>query len=330
MKKHLFLSLLIVINSTMANASVTALGTPKNSKDFNSYLKKNPQEKSLINTVLSQKINSFDKSIIDKHALAVKGLLLEDLSPSIYLFKELAELQTTAVFSKKSQDLISESYYRLSNLERLKSNFWIKEGLFFNLDYTPSSKTFNPKIMNDFNLKHEEISNYSFKYKTSLLADSDTNFFLNGTLRSGELKLHPSGRYNLKFFKNGHKELSLDLSGEEVLKTKKVKLKKLALGTCNSPVFTSYQGVKIDKIFFSKNCIKNAKDTPSSIQANTAKPFKIHTSAPLQTEKKSKQKKGNIFQKRTTWYVIGGVILTSVLIASLNSNSGVSVEPVEH
>ncbi len=37
-----------------------------------------------------------------------------------------------------------------------------------------------------------------------------------------------------------------------------------------------------------------------------------------------------IFKKKTTWYVIGGVILTSVLIASLTKSSGVSVESVEH
>ncbi len=324
MKKNIFLSLLIFINSTLAHADVIALGTPHNSKDFNTYLKTNSHEKSLINTVISKKIKSFDKSINDKHALAVKGLLLEDLSPSIYLFKELASLQSTAIFSKNVQNKISESYYRLSNLERLKSNFWIKEGILFNLEHTPSSTTFNPNIIKNFNTKYEEVSNYSFKYNTSLLSDSKTNLFFNGSLRSGELRLHPSGKYNLKFFKNGYKELSLNLSGEEILKTKKVKLQKLSLGTCNSPIFKKYQGVQIDKIFFSKNCIKKA---PTATLAKDKTPFKIQTNNPLPIKP---YKNKNLFKKKTTWYVIGGVILTSVLIASLTKSSGVSVEPVEH
>ncbi len=324
MEKSVLLSLLIITYSTLSHGGVTALGNPKQINSFNFYLKNNPNKKSLTNTLIKKQILNNEKTISDKHRLAVKGLLLQDLTPSIYLFKELTELKSHFIFSKETQDYISESYFRLSNLERLKSNFWIKQGLLFNLNYKPSDQIFNPNIIHNFKTKLEEIKNYSFPYNLSSLADEDTHIYFNGVLTIGKINLHPSGNYYFKFFKEGYKDLSLNLSGNNILKTKAIKLEKLNLGTCSNPNFITHRGFKVDEIFFSETCIKKIPKQPPPLAQK--KPFKIYTKTPSKLSYKK-----SFFQKKSTWYIIGGAALASTLIILLNNrNSKITIEPVEH
>ncbi len=324
MKKSIFLSLLIITHFTFSHANVITLGNPKQINNFNLYLKKNSNKKSLTNLLMEKQLLSSEKTISDKHSLAVKGLLLEDLTPSIYLFKELTELKSHFIFSKKAQNHISESYFRLSNLERIKSNFWIKQGLLFNPDYKLSDQIFNPDIIRNYTIKLEEIKNYSFPYDLSALADENTHIYFNGVLTIGTINLNPSGNYNFKFFKEGYKELSLNLSGDNILKTKPIKLKKLNLGTCANPNFITHQGFRVDEIFFSKSCIK--KISKQINHPAQKKLFKIHTDKPLKLPHKK-----NFFQKKSTWYAITGVTLASILIILLNNNNNeVRIEPVKY
>ena len=318
---------LLVLNPVLSQASVTGLGNLNQASNFQEYLKNNPGSTSLQNALIENRIKKTEKYINSKYALAVKGLLLNDLTPSKYLFKELAEAKNTHLFSKGTKKLVSESYYRLSNLERTKSNFWIKEGVLFDLKYEPSTVIFNPDIIASFKTQQEEISNYSFELSIQKIADLNTNVFINGNLVSNKVKIHPSAIYHLNLFKDGYKSNFLQLSGQELIKSKRLRLQKLDLGTCKTPKFKTYQGIKITEIFFSKECIK---------QANSNIKLVSDRSKLIDTSKKTFAKEiitnpleKSFFKKRSTWLIIAGTVATAVIIASLSKKKDVNIVPVQ-
>lgn len=324
MKSYFILSILIMITPIFSYANIISLGSPKNIEDFKKHLKDNPQKESLIDSLITKRIETGDKEISSKYGLAVKGLLIEDLSPSIYLFKEIADFKTLLLFSKAGKDFIAESHYRLSNLERLKLNFWIKEAILFDSLHSPSSKIFNPQIIESFNLRKAELQNYFYLFDTKKIKDKNTHLFINGNLVDNSISLHPSSSYNLKLFKDGHKELSLNLDGKDISKTKKNKLQKLNFGTCNKPNFKRYKGVRVDEIFFSKNCIKKSSEQPLLAKApSPIKTIDLATPAPI--------KKKKWLQKKSVWYIaLGFLVATAATIAVRNQNKDVTIEPVHH
>lgn len=322
------LIVILALNPIFSQASVVGLGSSNQHSDFQQHLRSNPGSISLKNAIIKKKIKKADHYINSKYALAVKGLLLDDLTPSKYLFKELAEAKKLHLFSKSTKKLVSESYYRLSNLERTQSNFWVKEGLLFNLKYEPSSTVFNPDIITSFKTQQDEVSNYSFDFNVKKIAALSTNVFINGSLVPSETKVHPSAIYHLNLFKDGHKNKFLQLSGQELIKSKKIRLQRLDLGTCKAPKFKTYQGIKITEIFFSKDCIKQKK--PSNVQlAEASSTPTVGPETTFAKEVTTDPLKKSFVKKHSTLLIIAGVVVTAVIIASLNKKKDVNVVPVQ-
>ena len=324
-------SLLIVslsLPSYVSFAKVVTLGSSGKEVEFQKFLINSSGKKSLNSTLIQQQINKNSKLIEDKYKLAVKGLLLEDLKPSIFVLKEITGFSEKLIFNENSSKLVSESFFRLANLERLNANFWIKQGVYFNLDFKPSAQTFNPNIIKTFNKKNEEAQKFLYLQSSENLTDEHTKVFSNGQLVSGSFKVHPSHRYSLRLFKEGHQTKQVFLSGEELTKTKKIKMSKLKLGSCSNPNFIKYKGVQVDEIYFSKDCIKSRNTALGIVVAKNKSATKINSQK--NTDYKRTPKDKSLFQKPSTWYVIGGVVLATVLISSLNSGGGSKkVKPVE-
>ncbi len=327
--KLLLSTLLMLVPSLSQAKQVIALGNSQRVNGFNEHLEGHPQKVSLIEALITKSIATGDQHLLDKHKLAVKGLLFEDLAPSIFLFKELADLKSSLLFSKIGKKIISESHYRLSNLEPLKLNFWVKQAFLFDKNYTPSSQIFSPKVIKSFEAQRAELKNYYYLFSTKKLSGKNTHLFINGSLTNGSLYLHPSASYKIRAFKSGFKEFSLSTLGKDLPKTKKMKMIPLNLGTCKKPRFKIYQGIQIDEIFFSKNCVRKktelrlaTKRTPLILNALSQKNNSL---GPLRPPKKK-----SFFKRKSTWYATTGVLVAAAIVIYINNEQkkDVRIEPV--
>lgn len=329
--KALLTLVYLTTSSVSAQAEVISLGSPNKILEFQRYTQSSPNLTSLNEVFLSNELRDTEDTLKSKYKLAVKGLLLEDLSPSIFVFKEIVSLKAKSFLSKDAAEIVSQSHMRLAHLEQHNSTFWLKHALFFNPDYSPDTGLFNPNLMKAFSSQKTQQSPYLYLLNKNDIADDNTHLFVDGVPILAATKIHPSGQFKFTFLKDGYEKLDLKVAGEEVSKLKPVKLKSLNLGTCKTPRFIKKYGIQVEKIYFNKNCIRSiqenqkwdlAKNSPHQSQEIPS----IQNLPPNTTS----QEKKSLFQKKTTWYIIGTAIATGVLVAVLsNQNSEPRVIPVE-
>lgn len=303
------------------SSELIALADSKYYEAFKSYLNDNHRYTSYLDYSLSKKISFSDRLIEDKYRLAVKGLLLEDLKPSIYLFKELTSFRENKIFSEKSKGLLRKSFYRLANLEKNHSSFWLKKGFLFAPTTDPHIDDFNPKIISSYQAVKKENEAYLIPLSKNDLFKPEQTVFINGKKVDNIFYILAGQSYFLKIFQEGHKSLSLVLSGEEFLKKKRFYLSKNNFGTCQNPIFPSKGDLKnIDTIFFKKNCIRSRKESPQIQIKNpplilskfTPKKEKLDlVAAPTATK---------WYKKKSTWYIIGGSLLATAMAISFNEH----------
>ena len=329
-----FIALSLVFTSIPLNAKVIALGSPDKLEDFKSYLVNNPSYTSLSYYIINKKLSNDDELINEKYKLAVKGLVLKDLKPSIFLFKEITELPYESyIFTDNKIKLISESFYRLANLDRSNEDFWIKQGVLFNPDYKPSNEVFNPLIMKKYANETTVLSSYFFKLDIDNIKPKWSRVYLNGFEANGLVSIHPSSSYKLLFYKEGANTLQKKLTGAELIKLKQPSLTNYDLGSCKSPKFhLSGVSAKIDAVFYSKNCIVKKEDQ-NFLAKNSTNPYlkyDLKKSADPVSYEKVTVKKDSVFSNKKTWYyIIGGVVLTSLAIGLSQSND-TKVRPVQY
>lgn len=331
----LLLCFLILFHGPFAQAKVIALGTEKNIEDFKEFLIQNPSYQSLSSRLLNEKLNSSAKLLESKYKLAVKGLTLEDLKPSIFLFQEITDYpKNFYIFSKKDEKIISESYFRLSNLDRDNTDFWITKAIYFNPDYVPSSETFNPSIIEKFDSEHKRISSYFYKLNTKSLKLKHSQSYLNGLTLKDRVNVHPSTEYILQVYKEGARPYTQKLSGESLIKLKSLNLESYELGSCNKPLFYEPNLKKsVDAVFYSKSCIRNKSQNKNRLADNNAGKaplFSSDLSKPFPKKRSHNNTKKSIFSKKKTWYYILGGAVLSGLVVSLSNAGDSRVRPVQH
>jgi len=327
------LCFLIVSNSSFAHGKVIALGNQKEIKSFKEFIIQNPSYTSLNQFILTRKLEKNNSLLENKYRLAIKGLALEDLKPSIFLFQEITNFPNESlIFSDEKNKLVSESYFRLSNLDRSNTDFWISKAIHFDPAYSPSDETFNPQIIKKFNSESKKIAAYFYKLKTNNFKPQFSRAFVNGQEVKDKISVHPSAKYNLQIYKEGSIAINTSISGEELINLKNIQLEKLALGTCKNPKFFEPKNkITVDAVYYSKNCIKLKKD--QILLAENAPNIDFNKSSFDSSKtklRKSSAKKKSIFSKKKTWYYIIGGALLSGLALSLSDSGGSKVRPVQH
>jgi len=334
-KNNLCAALLLFLNMPFhARAEVIGLGDSKKGFEFKKHIQETPGLISLNDRYLKKELKKTEMILKSKYELAVKGLLLEDLKPSKFVFKEITSFPQNTFLNSTSTEIVSQSHMRLAHLDGNNSNFWIKSLIFFSPEYSPQDGLFNPLVSSSLAKQKKQLQPFFFKFEKNKLTNLDTKLFVNGKSTEEAFAFHPSGSYRLTFLREGFHKKELNVSGDDIIKLKKVKLKPLNLGTCQSPRFQKKYGIQIEKIFFSKNCIKSIQDRQS--QQLVQNQISNSSSSPVVTDieseknaKVSKIRKG-LFEKKSTWYAIGAGIAAGVLIASLSNQSGkTTVVPVE-
>ena len=345
---------------TFAKTKVIALGSGGKIKDFKEYLINNPSYTSLSQNLIEEKKQFSDKLIADKFNLAVKGLVLKDLTPSIFIFKEIIDLyKIFYIFSDKSLKTYSETFYRLSNIDRTHSDFWMTKGLYFNPLYEISEDIFNPNIVNEHNTEKKRLAPYFYKFNTKLIKPLWSRLFVNGFEVKNEGLIHPSQSYTLLYYREGKIPLHAEHEGSEFPKMQKPKMTSMNFGSCQKPKFFEATLKKVvDAVFYSKGCIilkedynrsllaqsKTSETSNSSLELfkNASDFYERKTEATNVTTVKDKTvdlskplKKKAFFKRKKTWYMIaGGVILTSVATHFLqNQPTGPKepqIRPVHH
>ena len=342
-----FLTIALIFSSVPAHAKIIALGSLYKKEHFKEFLVKNPEYSSLTQHTLQNRINKNDILIEKKYKLAIKSLALADLKPSVFLFKEIIEYPNRFfVFSDSKIELISESFYRLANLDRANDDYWIKQGVINNPIYKPASMTFNPIIMKKYNTAKEDHYSYFYKLDIENIKPKWSKLFVNSKKVSDDILVYPSGRYTLQIFKEGHLPHYKKLSGSELIKMKKPNLKKYNLGTCQNPKF--YEPtlkMHVDAVFYSKNCIAKKNDTKLAEKNNTKLARKTDTQLaknlsksvpPLYLNDPIKPsslntKKNTLFSNKKTWYyLVGGIVLTSLAIGLSHQSNDKKIQPVQH
>jgi hypothetical protein len=329
--KALLAFIYILTSSGFAQAEVLGLGNPNKNLEFKRYLERTPNVKSLNEIYLARERAKTEKILISKYELAVKGLLLEDLKPSTFVFKEIVSLKNKSFLSKNSTEIILQSHMRLAHLDQENSIFWLKHALFFNPDYKPEDGLFNPVLTAALNKQRQQQNPFLYLLKKSELSDDNTNLYMNGISVKNSAKVHPSGEFNFIFLKDGFEKLEVAVSGEDIMKLKPAKLKPLNLGTCQAPIFKKKYGIQIEKIYFSPDCVKSIREIQEKILAskNSKKPMTI-AKTDFTNPRPQKDFKVNFFKRKTTWYIIGAAVATGILVATLsNQNNDPRVIPVE-
>lgn len=337
----LLLALSLCFSHSPGYAEVVALGDSKKIEDFKDYMEAHPQDLSLKDTLILKSLKRSDALLESKYALAVKGLIMTDLKPSIYLFKEISNYPKDGfIFSDNKLELIYESFFRLSNLDRNNTDYWIKKGILTSPNYKPSEDIFNPSIIGKHKKTLNELNSYFYKLSTLDFTPKWSTTYVDGKLEGGVFKVHPQSNYLVKVYKDGHYPYEKSFLGESLIKLSKIELKKLNLGTCQNPSFKKVSGQKIDKIFFSKSCIKSKKDVELlmaekakiNIYPKTSETFASRNSLEQKFKSNDQEKKSSFFSKRKNWfYIAGAVALTSIAIGLSNNNSGpVRIKPVQH
>lgn len=335
------LVLSLSFSNSYVHAAVIALGDPDKIEDFKDHLEAHPEDQSLKKTLLTKTVQKSNELIESKYSLAVKGLIMSDLKPSIYLFKEISSYpQNGLIFSDPKLELLYESFYRLSNLDRSNAQYWIKKGILNSPEYLPSEDTFNPSIIAKHKKTLKDLDPYLYKLSTLDFSPKWSTTYINGKLQEGVFKVYPHANYVVKVFKEGHYPYENTFLGENLIKMSSVDLKKINFGSCKNPLFKSVMKQKIDKIFFNKNCILSKKEVKNRLVENQK--INIYPSSQnlvsndrtLQKtyDADSNKKKPSIFTKRKTWlYVIGAVALTSLALSiSSADNSPARIKPVQH
>jgi len=316
---------------TPAQAAVIGLGNSKKNLEFNRYVENTPNLTSLRSAYLDREFSKSAKTLKSKYELAVKGLLLEDLKPSIFVFKEITAWPSKHLLNRDSPDIVLKSHMRLAHLDQPNSDFWLKHALYFKPSYKPETGEFNPQVSGLLEKKRKEQNPYLYSMDKNDVADADTLLFVNGVQVLDTTKIHPSGKFKFTFLKNGFDRLDIEVRGEDITKVQKVKLKELSLGTCKSPNFKKHFGIQIEKIYFSKDCIRSIQD--QQIRATVKNEFQPTSDAiknqPMDALNTKKHQKKNLFQKKTTWYVIGAAVLAGTIASSLSRGGTTTVVPVE-
>ena len=271
-----------VLNSTLAlalifmiplptQAKVIALGSSNKVEDFKGYLVKNPGYTSLSSHLLNRQLNRNDHLLEEKYKLAVKGLILADLKPSVFLFKEITDFPNESyIFSDNKIELISNSFFRLANLDRENDDFWIKQALYYEPSYTPSNETFNPIIMKKYNRTKNELLSYFYNLDTDNIRPKWSKMYINSKEIKNFISIHPSSNYTLKVFRDGKQPYTSKVSGAELIKMSPPKLKNFNLGNCKNPTFyESNVKIEVDAIFFAKNCIVYKEEQQLLLADNT-------------------------------------------------------------
>jgi|GEM_PF-3245015 len=322
----IILAFMYLITSTFsASAEVISLGNPKRILEFQRYLQTKPNLKSLNEVYLKNEFSKTEKILVSKYQLAVKGLLLEDLKPSTFVFKEIVSWQKKSFLNTTSAEILLQSHLRLAHLEQANSGFWLKNALFFDPDYSPKAGLFNPDLAAALEKQKKLQSPYLYLLSKMDIADENTLLFVNGTSILNSTKIHPSGQYRLTVLKEGFEKLELNFNGEDIAKLKPSKLKPLDLGTCKAPSFKKRYGIQIEKIFFSKDCIKSLQKVHSNTLAKRIE-SPLNNVGTVETAVYSKprplESRRNIFQKKTTWYIIGAAVATGILVSVLSNQNG--------
>lgn len=328
-----FIILTLVFSTYPTQAKVIALGSSNKEEDFKEYLVKNPGYISLSQHILQQKISESDSIIEEKYKLAVKGLALADLKPSIFLFKEIIDFQNNSfIFSDSKIELISESFYRLANLDRANDDYWVKQGILSNPGYQPSNATFNPIIMEKYSREKEDLSSYFYDLDISGFKPRWSKVFIDSKRISTTISVYPSANYTLQVFKEGHLPYKEKLIGSELINKKSLRLSKYNFGSCQNPKFFEPSLKKsVDAVFYSKDCVAFKKEyinlaksseTPSTLYNNSL-------SKPSSLELEKSKRKGFFSNKKNWYYIVGGVVLTSLAIGLSQSND-TKVRPVQH
>lgn len=307
---------------------IMALGDPQQASAFLDHVTQSTEITSWNDHLIKTEISLNDRIIQDKYELAVKGLLLSDLNPSIYLFKEITSFKDSHLFSASTKDFLSQSYLRLANLDRNHQSFWIKQALIYNKDYKPSEDIFNPHIVSSLKYTKENLEpyfqNFSFKKENEIL-------FLNGSRLKESSSLHPSSLYQITAYKPGYQVHKDILSGAELLKKDALHFKRLSLGSCNHPVFPNGKKLKrIDSIFYSKNCIKRRKEIDITPAAPVLSSLPQSSSQETPYSPSPSQK---WYKKKKMWYIVGVGLLTSAIIIyaqQQSSNNDVQIQPVHY
>lgn len=318
-------------------SKVIALGKASQSNAYEDYLKRNPQFTSLQQSIINQNAKRTNEEIQQKHKLAVNGLYYIDLKPAIYLFKELSDFsRQDVIVNKESHQHILESHYRLSNLERNNADYWIRQAVILDPAYTPSDEVFNPIIMEKFQKIKSEKLPYFYSWYEDDLKLKNSFIYLNGRPANHERRIFPSQRYRLKVFKDGHSPLSEEKTGAELLALKKLKLNKLDLGSCAEPNFKTINGIKVQAIFFSNDCIAIKKDPKAEVKplllpkkTNLISRVKAYNKKPAPVAK-PKPKPKSFFQKKSTWIVIAGTVASAAVIYAIKeSQKSPKIVPVQ-
>ncbi len=339
--------------NTLANGKVIALGSQTKIKDFKDYLIDHPAYISLSQKLIDQKIQFANALIEDKFNLAVKGLVLKDLTPSIFIFKEITDFHKKSyIFSNKNLNIYSESFYRLANIDRTHSDYWMNKGIYFNPTYKISEEIFNPYIIKEQNLEKTRLHPYFYRFSTKPITARWSRLFINGFEVKNETLIHPSQRYTLLYFREGKIPLQTEHEGTEFQKMQKPKMTSMNFGNCQKPKFFEDTLRKsVDAVFYSKDCIitkndfnKNLLlsseaedsleifDSSSDFYKSKIKNINSFTSKnkPLNLSKPLSKKA--FFKRKKTWYIItGGLILTSAAHFFKNKlNSKPQIKPVHH
>lgn len=314
----------------VAQAEVFSLGNSNRGLEFQRYLQQTPNVQSLNSTYIKNEMNKSTRILNSKYKLAIKGLLLEDLTPSIFVFKELTRWPAKNLLDSKDSKFIAKSHMNLAHLDKQNSNFWIKHALFFRPTYRPGDNEFNPVVTEALEAERKQMKPYFFSLNLNKIVDSQTITFINGIQADTSTTVHPSGKFHFTFLKDGYEKKNLTVSGEDSIKLKKVKLAKLPLGTCTKPNFIKRYGIQVEKIYFSKNCIRSIQDQQTNRLVKNA----LDSSAPGEdvSSLPTPQKKPKpLFKRRNTWYTIGAGVAAGILIATLSSQSSGQPEviPVE-
>ena len=329
--KALITLMYLTSSLTPANATVIGLGDSKKNLEFNRYVENTPNLTSLRSAYLDREFSKSARTLKSKYELAVKGLLLEDLKPSIFVFKEITSWPSKHLLNRDSPDIVLQSHLRLAHLDQPNSDFWLKHALYFNPSYKPKSGEFNPQVSGLLEKKRREQNPYLYSMDKSDFADADTLLFVNGVQVLDTAQIHPSGHFTFTFLKSGFDRLDIEVRGEDITKVQKVKLQKLTLGTCKSPNFKKHFGIQIEKIYFSKDCIRSIQENQTnSVVKNKFQHSKMTTDdQPITAPPFKKEKKKNLLQKKTTWYIIGAAVLAGTIASSLSQGGTTTVVPVE-
>jgi hypothetical protein len=328
-----FLALSLALLCPSTHAKVIALGSPSKQEEFKTFLVQTPGYISLTDHILSKTLSSNDLYLDKKYNIAIKGLALADLKPSIFIFKEIVELKNNLyIFSDNKIDLISESYFRLANLDRTNEGYWIKQGLIDYPDFKPSEDTFNPQIIRNFYKEQKKTKDFLFNLEASTIKPEWSSAFLNSKRVNDSILIYPSGTYNLQVFKNGFMPYKKTFEGAELIKAKSVKLMKYNLGSCQKPrFFVSELNKTVDAIYFSKDCIAEKNDYPSVAFESTNSTYSENldlNKSGISSENKT-TKKTILSNKKSWYYIAGGIILTSLAIG-FSQSSDTKVRPVRH